>query len=169
VNLTAIRRGDPGADFALKPYDTLVIKPIPQWMEPDHRTCRRSAVPRQVPHPSGRDPVVRAAAAGGLDDLAFPDGGVHSRGTEERRRSSLSSWPIVAKAIWRLLSLERLSAAAPLIRAGGRSAIQSLQVGQQLMSQLRDTKPVGRLVIDRARDQRTQRSARRLILRTTGC
>ena len=34
VDLTAIRRGDPGADLKLKPYDVLVIKPIPLWMEP---------------------------------------------------------------------------------------------------------------------------------------
>jgi len=26
--------GDAGADLLLKPYDILIIKPVPQWMEP---------------------------------------------------------------------------------------------------------------------------------------
>jgi polysaccharide export outer membrane protein len=47
------------------------------------------------------------------------------------------------------LSLEAVaSSAAANSSAGAAGASQSLAVGQQLMSQLRDTKPVGRLVID---------------------
>jgi len=34
VNLAAVRSGDKSADILLQPYDTLVIKPIPMWMEP---------------------------------------------------------------------------------------------------------------------------------------
>jgi polysaccharide biosynthesis/export protein len=50
------------------------------------------------------------------------------------------------------LSLEAVaSSAAANSSAGANGAAQSLAVGQQLMSQLRETKPVGRLVIDIAR------------------
>jgi protein involved in polysaccharide export with SLBB domain len=34
VDLAAIWRGTPGADLKLQPYDVLVIKPVPLWMEP---------------------------------------------------------------------------------------------------------------------------------------
>jgi polysaccharide export outer membrane protein len=47
------------------------------------------------------------------------------------------------------LSLEAISSsAATNSGAGSGSATQSLAIGQQLMAQLRETKPVGRLVID---------------------
>ena len=56
VDLAAIRRGDPGADVELRPYDALVIKPIPMWMEPGViEVARRGAVSRQISHSSGRD------------------------------------------------------------------------------------------------------------------
>ena len=54
VNLAAIRRGEPGADLRLKPYDTLVIKPIPMWMEPGTiEVGGRGQIPGQISHSSG--------------------------------------------------------------------------------------------------------------------
>jgi len=50
---------------------------------------------------------------------------------------------------WRALSLEAVASSAAVSAAGGATAAaEGLTVGQQLLLQLRDTKPVGRLVVD---------------------
>ncbi len=46
------------------------------------------------------------------------------------------------------LSLEAVSTSAATNGAGGGSAAQALAIGQQLIEQLRNTKPVGRLVVN---------------------
>jgi hypothetical protein len=46
------------------------------------------------------------------------------------------------------LSLEAVASSAATNSGGGASASQGLVIGQQLLAQLRETKPVGRLVID---------------------
>jgi len=46
------------------------------------------------------------------------------------------------------LSLEAIASSAATNSGGGASAGSSLAIGQELLTQLRDTKPVGRLVID---------------------
>src|SRR6202041_3587161 len=46
------------------------------------------------------------------------------------------------------LSLQAVSTSAITNGGGGGSAAQALAIGQQLIQQLRNTKPVGRLVID---------------------
>jgi polysaccharide biosynthesis/export protein len=46
------------------------------------------------------------------------------------------------------LSLEALTTSAVTNGGGGANAAQGLAIGQQLIEQLRNTKPVGRLVID---------------------
>ena len=80
VSLDAIRRGDPGADLQLKPYDILVIKRTPQWDEPG--TILLSG---EIRYP-GRYPIHRGETllsvlqrAGGVTDLAFDQGAVFIR------------------------------------------------------------------------------------------
>ncbi len=46
VNLAAIRQRRPRRRFALRPYDTLVIKPIPMWMEPGTSSWRARCASR---------------------------------------------------------------------------------------------------------------------------
>ena len=58
------------------------------------------------------------------------------------------------------LSLQAVaSSAATNSGGGGAGASQGLVVGQQLLAQLRDTKPVGRLVIDVEGVSRDDRAA----------
>jgi polysaccharide export outer membrane protein len=88
--------------------------------------------------------------AGGLTDLAFADGAVFIR--EELKKREKNQLELLANRLQgdlAALSLEAAtSSGATNSSAGAGAAAQSLAVGQQLMSQLRDTKPVGRLVID---------------------
>jgi protein involved in polysaccharide export with SLBB domain len=88
--------------------------------------------------------------AGGLTDLAFADGAVFIR--EELKKREKDQLELLANRLQgdlAALSLEAvISSGATNSNNGAGAAAQSLQVGQQLMSQLRDTKPVGRLVVD---------------------
>jgi protein involved in polysaccharide export with SLBB domain len=151
VDLAAIRRGDPGADFTLNPYDVLVIKPIPKWVEPGTiELAGEVRFPGKYPIHQGETLSSVLHRAGGLTDLAFADGAVFIR--EELKKREKDQLELLANRLQgdlAALSLEAvISSGATNSNNGAGAAAQSLQVGQQLMSQLRDTKPVGRLVVD---------------------
>jgi polysaccharide biosynthesis/export protein len=150
VNLSAIRHGEPGADVLLKPYDLLVIKKTPQWEIPGI-----IELAGELRHP-GSYPIHRGETlssvlrrAGGLTDLASDDGAVFIR--EELKRREREQLDVLTNRLQTdlaALSLEALSTSASTNGSGGGNAAQGLAVGQQLIEQLRNTKPVGRLVID---------------------
>jgi polysaccharide export outer membrane protein len=151
IDLAAIRRGDAGADVALRPYDVLVIKPIPKWVEPGTiELAGEVRFPGKYPIHQGETLSSVLHRAGGLTDLAFSYGAVFIR--EELKKREKDQIELLANRLQgdlAALSLEAvISSSATNTNAGGGAAAASLQVGQQLMSQLRDTKPVGRLVID---------------------
>jgi polysaccharide export outer membrane protein len=151
VNLSAIRRGEPGADIVLKPYDLLVIKKTPQWETPGI-----IELAGELRHP-GSYPIRRGETlssilrrAGGLTDLASDDGAVFTR--DELRRREREQLDVLSNRLQTdlaALSLEALSTSASTTNGGGgANAAQGLAVGQQLIEQLHNAKPVGRLVID---------------------
>ncbi len=151
VDLAAIRRGDLGADLQLQPYDILVIKPIPKWVEPGtFELAGEVRFPGKYPIHQGETLTSVLQRAGGLTDLAFAEGAVFIR--EELKKREKDQLELLATRLQgdlAALSLEAaVSSGATNSNAGAGNAAQSLQIGQQLMSQLRDTKPVGRLVID---------------------
>ena len=151
VDLAAIRRGDSGADVLLQPYDILVIKPIPQWVEPGTiEVAGEVRFPGKYPIHQGETLSAVLGRAGGLTNLAFAEGAVFIR--EELKRREKDQLELLANRLQSdlaALSLEAVaSSGATNSAAGGGSAAQGLAVGQQLLTQLRDTKPVGRLVID---------------------
>src|SRR5665213_818153 len=149
VDLAAIRRGDTGADLPLKPYDILIIKPIPQWVEPGTiELAGEVRFPGKYPIHHGETLSSVLHRAGGFTDLAFTEGAVFIR--EELKKREKDQLELLANRLQSdlaALSLEAVTSSAAT-NSGGGSAAQGLAVGQQLMSQLRDTKPVGRLVID---------------------
>jgi polysaccharide export outer membrane protein len=154
VNLAAIHKGDLAADLVLKPYDILVIKPIPQWMEPGTiEIAGEARFPGKYPIHQGETLSSVLQRAGGLTDQAFARGAVFIR--EELKKREKDQIELLATRLQSdlaALSLEAaVSSGATNSSAGGSSAVQALTVGQQLMGQLRDTKPVGRLVIDISR------------------
>jgi protein involved in polysaccharide export with SLBB domain len=150
VDLAAVRRGDPGADLILKPYDVLVIKPIPQWVEPGViELAGEVRFPGKYPIHQGETLSSVLHRAGGFTGFAFPEGAVFIR--EELKKREKEQLELLANRLQSdlaSLSLEAVAGSAATNSGGGSGAAQGLAVGQQLMNQLRDTKPVGRLVID---------------------
>jgi polysaccharide export outer membrane protein len=152
VNLAAIRHKEPGADMELKPYDILLIKKTPQWELPGSIVLNG-----ELRHP-GRYPIQRGETlssvlrrAGGLTDLAFDEGAIFIREElKQREKEQLENLSNRLQSDLASLSLEAVSTSAITSSGsgGGGSAAQALAIGQQLIQQLRDTKPVGRLVID---------------------
>jgi protein involved in polysaccharide export with SLBB domain len=153
VNLAAIRHNEPGADLELKPYDILVIKKTPQWELPGSIVMNG-----ELRHP-GRYPIHHGETlssvlrrAGGLTDIAFDEGAVFIRDELKlREKDQLEMLSNRLQSDLAALSLEAVSTSAVTGGGGGGgggNAAQALAIGQQLIQQLRNTKPVGRLVID---------------------
>ncbi len=151
VNLAAIWRGTPGADLQLKPYDVLVIKPIPMWMEPGTiEVAGEVRFPGKYPIHQGETLYSVLQRAGGFTDIAFPEGAVFIR--EELKKREKDQLELLANRLQSdlaALSLQAVASSAAVSGGGGgATAGQGLIIGQQLLGQLRETKPVGRLVID---------------------
>ena len=150
VDLAAIRRGETGADLPLKPYDVLIIKPIPLWVEPGViELSGEVRFPGKYPIHQGETLSSVLHRAGGFTDFAFVEGAVFIR--EELKKREKEQLEILANRLQSdlaALSLEAIASSAATNSGAGAGAAQGLAVGQQLMNQLRDTKPVGRLVID---------------------
>jgi protein involved in polysaccharide export with SLBB domain len=151
VNLAAIRRGDANADVELRPYDRLIIKITPQWTEPGTIELKGEVrFPGKYPIHRGETLTSVIRRAGGFTDLAFTGGTVFTR--EELRKREKEQIELLINRLQSdlaALSLEAIASSASNANANGAAgAGQGLLVGQQLLQQLRDTKPVGRLVID---------------------
>jgi len=150
INLAAIRRGDPGADQVLKPYDILVIKKTPQWDVAGNVSLMGEVrFPGTYPIQRGETLISALRRAGGLTDLAFPEGTVFIREElKAREKDQLEMLSNRLQSDLAALSLEALTTSAISGTGGGANASQGLAVGQQLIEQLRNTKPVGRLVVN---------------------
>lgn len=143
IDLRQALDGDPAADLALRPFDYLVIKEVPLWTAQEEVEIRG-----EVRFP-GRYPIHRGETlrsvmerAGGLTDLAFAEGAIFTREElKERERKQLAT---LAKRMESDLAQVSLMSA----QETGKDASQALAVGQSLLANLREAKPVGRLVID---------------------
>ncbi len=90
------------------------------------------------------------ARAGGFTDLAFIEGTIYLREElKKREKDQLELLTNRMQSDLAALSLEAISLSAATSNAtGAQSATQGLAIGQQLVAQLKEAKPVGRLVID---------------------
>jgi polysaccharide biosynthesis/export protein len=152
VNLVGIRHAEPGADLELKPYDVLVIKPTPMWTEPGTiLVAGEVRFPGRYPIHQGETLHSVLERAGGFTSEAFSEGAIFIR--EELKKREKEQIEILSNRLQSdlaALSLEAVASSAATSGGGGGAAgaSQALVIGQQLISQLRDAKPVGRLVID---------------------
>jgi polysaccharide biosynthesis/export protein len=93
--------------------------------------------------------------AGGFTESAFAEGAVFVR--EELKKREKEQLELLANRMQSdlaALALEAIASSAVSSSGAGAAAGQSLVVGQQLLAQLRNTQPVGRLVVDISAMQR---------------
>ncbi|HTT07055.1 MAG TPA: SLBB domain-containing protein [Steroidobacteraceae bacterium] len=143
IDLNAIRNGDQRADMPLEAFDRLSIKEISGWTEQSEVTLIG-----EVRFPGiyaiKRGETLRSVIerAGGLTDLAFPQGAVFSR-VELKRQEQQQLDQMVQRMRLDIAGMALMTTRAGLI--GGESAIS---IGQTLLSELQSTTAVGRLVIN---------------------
>ncbi len=143
IDLDAVRAGDPRANLPLQPFDRLSIKQISGWTEQDQVTLR-GEVRFPGTYTIRRGETLRSVIerAGGLTDLAFPDGGVFTRvELKKREQEQLDHF---AERLRNDIAEEALESA----RGSNASSAQALSIGQTLLDQIKASKAVGRLVIN---------------------
>ncbi len=143
IDLAAILRGDEAADIRLHPFDFLNVKEVPEWSS-QQRVMLQGEVQFPGTYPIQRNETLRSVLnrAGGLTPLAFPAGSVFTRSElKEREQAQLDR---LADRLQSDLAAAALQATA----ANQAGAGQALTVGQSLLTQLKATRAVGRLVID---------------------
>ncbi len=143
IDLDAIRRGDQSADLLLQPFDFLNVKEMPEWSGQE-QVMLEGEVRFPGIYPIQRGETLRSVLerAGGLTALAFPSGSVFTR--KELRAREQEQIDRLAERLQSDLASAALQAAA----ANQGQAGQALTVGQSLLTQLKASKAVGRLVID---------------------
>ncbi|HEV7606558.1 MAG TPA: SLBB domain-containing protein [Steroidobacteraceae bacterium] len=146
IDLAAILKGDDSADLLLQPFDFLSVKEVPEWSEQEQVTLV-GEVRFPGNYPIQRGETLRSVLnrAGGLTKLAFPEGSVFTR--RELKSREQEQIDRLADRLQSDLAATALQAAA----ASQGQAGQALTVGQSLLTQLKATKAVGRLVIDLSR------------------
>ena len=143
IDLAAVIRGDASADLQLQPFDFLNVKEVPEWSQQE-QIMLAGEVRFPGLYPIQRGETLRSVLdrAGGLTSLAFTQGSVFTR-KELKEREQLQI-DRLAERLQSDLAATALQAVAANQGQGG----QALSVGQSLLSQLKGTKAVGRLVID---------------------
>jgi polysaccharide biosynthesis/export protein len=143
VNLADILKGDGAANLELRAFDYLSIKETPGW------SAQGSVVLKGEFRFPGRYPLRRGETlydvmqrAGGLTDRAFSRGGVFTR--VHLRENEKEQIKTLARRMQSDLAALSLQAAA----ANQSGASQALVAGQNMLEQLKDAQPVGRMVID---------------------
>jgi len=156
--------GDPAANLTLAPFDFLVVKEISQWAGSQETVRLEGEVKFPGEYPIERGETLRSVVdrAGGLTALAFAGGSVFTRETlKERERRQIQ---MLADRMQQDLGALALQGA----QVGGIGATQAsntLAIGQALLADLRDTEPVGRLVIDLGRIMSSTSAADDILLK----
>jgi polysaccharide biosynthesis/export protein len=154
IDLTAVLRGDPRANIALEPFDTLSVKQLSLWGQQDQVTLLGQVrFPGVYTIREGETLKSVVERAGGLTEYAFPEGSVFTRvELKQREQQQLDMLAQRTQADITAMALEAVAGSA-INGGGGASAAGSnaLEIGQGLLTQLKATKAVGRLVIDLSR------------------
>jgi polysaccharide biosynthesis/export protein len=141
VGLDRALQRDATEDRLLQPNDTLTIKQIPLWS--DHRTVSLRGevmMPGNYPVRPGETLAQVVERAGGLTRYAYPQAALLTR-SELREKEQEQIDRMVQR-------LEADIAATSIYASADASAAQAQAVATSLAAQLRDTRAVGRLVID---------------------
>ena len=140
VDLDAIRNGIESADLVLREHDYLIINRVPEW-----NTTWTVELEGEVQFPGdyrvrqGESLAAVLQRAGGLTENAFAEGAVFLRETlKEQEKGQLE---ILARRM-------EADLASLSLQSADSGSSNALSTGQVLLDQLRNTEPVGRLVID---------------------
>jgi len=145
VELAKILNGNKEADVSLQTFDHLVIKDIPLWSERENIEIRGEVrFPGTYPIKRGETLSSVIRRAGGITELAFVDGAVFMR--EELRKREQKQMDLLAARLEADIAAASLEASKNKEQQAGSQ--QSLSIGKSLVSQLRNTKAAGRLVIE---------------------
>jgi polysaccharide biosynthesis/export protein len=132
------------SDVALQPYDTLVVKQTPDWdTQGTIKILGEVRFPGEYPIRKGETLSTTVLRAGGLTGHAFQEGAVFTR--EEIKTQERSQIENLATRLQSDLALVALQSAQSTTTRENTG--DALAVGQSLLTQLRATKPTGRLVI----------------------
>lgn len=143
VDLEAVRRGEPGADIALQPFDRLSVKQISGWTSQDQIELKGEVrFPGTYAIRPGETLQSVIRRAGGFTPYAFLDGSLFTR--EELKIREQEQLDRLAVR----LRTEIAEVALMGVRAQQGSAPSAITVGESLLRQLSEAKAVGRLVID---------------------
>src|SRR6266480_2836564 len=152
VDLAAVLRGDPAANLRLEPYDSLSIKGIQGWTEQEEiKLSGQVKFPGKYSIKQGETLKSVLLRAGGLTEYAFPEGSVFTR--QELRDREQKQLDLLADRIEKDIAFAALQGAAvsqggAAGAAGAAGATTALTVGHSLLTQLRQSRAVGRLVIN---------------------
>ncbi len=143
VDLAAVLRGEAAANVRLQPFDTLSIKEVEAWTEQEAITLRGQVkFPGTYSVKPGETLKSVLLRAGGLTQFAFPEGSVFTRKElREREQRELDMLAVRMQSDIAFVALQ-----GTVANQGG--AAGALSVGQTLLSQLRQAKAVGRLVVN---------------------
>ena len=146
IDLGRALAGDPAADLTLAAFDFLVVKEISEWSSQETvRLEGEVRFPGEYPIERGETLSSVIARAGGLTPLAFPQGSVFTRESlKEREKRQIEILADRLQQDLGTLALQGAQASA----SGAQQASETLAIGQSLLADLRNTEPVGRLVID---------------------
>jgi len=143
VDLRAVLRADPAANLRLEPFDTLSIKEVQSWTDQETIVIRGQVkFPGEYSVKPGETLKSVLLRAGGLTQYAFPEGSVFTR--RELREREQKELDELATRMQNDIAFVALSGSV----ANQAGAASALTVGQSLLSQLRQAKAVGRLVIN---------------------
>lgn len=140
IDLSSVLRGESASDLVLKEHDHLSITRVPEW-EPAWSVRLRGEVRFPGEYRIRRGETLKEVLdrAGGLTDEAFPEGAIFLRETLRiREQEQIDTLATRMEADLISLSLATLET----------TGSQALSTGQTLLTQLRNTEAVGRLVID---------------------
>lgn len=143
IDLPKILEGDKSADIVLRPFDNLLIKETPLWAQQEEVEVQ-GEVRFPGKYPIHRGETLRSVVerAGGLTNFAFIQGAVFTR--EELKEREARQLETLANRMQNDIAQASLS----VVQETGKDAGQALAAGQSLLASLRNTKAVGRLVID---------------------
>jgi len=148
VDLAAVLRGDTRADITLQPFDSLSIKQLSLWGDQQQVTLiGQVRFPGVYTIKEGETLRSVLMRAGGLTEFAFPQGSVFTR-VELRQREQQELDLLAQRTQSDITAMALQATAAGTVNGQGGTGTNALAVGQSLLTQLRATRAVGRLVIN---------------------